>query len=89
MMNYTLYREDPDTGEEIAIELEVEIDSFYPGSIPGPCAISDDPGELELGAIFRADTGERFEPTKEELDRITEELWERLCRPDPEEYWAD
>ena len=87
MMNYTLYREDPDTGEEIAIELEVEIDSFYPGSIPGPNAISDDPGELELGAIFRADTGERFEPTREELDRIKEYVWERLCRRSRSMYW--
>lgn len=84
----TIYREDPDTGEEIAIDLEVEIDYFHPGSIPHPLAISDDPGELVLGAIFRADTGDRFEPTKEELNEITEELWAILCSRKPEEYWV-
>lgn len=75
---YTLYREDPETGEDIEIELEVEIAHFHPGSIPHPLAISDDPAELDLGDIYRVDTGERFEPTSEELDQIRDNLFERL-----------
>ena len=77
---YTLWREDPETGEELEIPLEVEIAHFHPGSVPGPRAIQDDPAEIELGDIWRADTGERFEPTKEELDRITADLFRRLAR---------
>lgn len=76
---YTLWREDPETGEEVEIPLEVEIAFLYFGSVPGPRAIQDDPSEIELGDIWRADTGERFEPTREELDRIADDLFWRLA----------
>jgi len=87
MYRITIHREDPDTGEEIAIDLEVEILRFYPGSIPHPLAISPDYGELELGEIYRADTGERFELTDEEFEWIKEEIWDRLRFTKPDEEW--
>lgn len=39
----------------------------------------DEEAELEVGSIVDKDTGNEFEVTADELDRITEECWEDLA----------
>lgn len=74
---YTLLRQDPETGEEFEIPLKVEIDFLRFGSVYGPQSM-DNPSEIILGEIWRADTGERFALTADELDLIEYDLFERL-----------
>lgn len=86
MESYTLTQVDDD-GMETLLELNVEIERYHPGGFTHSRSITDNPGELELGDIFLATSGERYEPTMKELETIEADLHETLLSRDREGGW--